>query len=239
MRFRSGLSRKSEITVHLQRQDACFADGRLITWRNNIKTTTVSLRFMVRALLVAGLAVAFLASCELVLVPQKPDAVFALFRDRMKQDKVTDARVMLTTESQDLAMSLKSRYRLPDEPEQMALLSSLNPEAQPVVVKEGEDYAELQVRRLSGDIAVVRMTREDPKVGWKIDMTDELKSLEAFLEGKEALDMLRGLSGEFYGLGKAFRKQREGIKGAPGKDKEDGPDLSPPPKDKNNRPKPK
>jgi hypothetical protein len=214
---------------------ASALDGELIRYRSYTNNSILPLFF------VLGLTAVLVVGCD--LVPQKPDAVFVLFRDRMNQGKVTEARDLMTPESRDLALTLKTKYRLADEPETLGLLSSLNPESQPVVVKGGEDYAVLQVRRLSGDPVIVRLIREDPKAGWKIDLKEELQALESFLEGREALDMLRELSGDFADAWKNFYNQRKRIRGEPTNtesDKNGGSDQSPStPKDKNKRPNPK
>ncbi len=153
------------------------------------------------------------------LVPQKPEAVFVLFRDRMKQGKVNEARTLLTMESNDLALSLKSKYRLrkdsaeeSKEPEDLALLNMLDPLGEPVVLKAGEEYAVLQVRTLKGGVVVVRLVKQDPKTGWKIDLKDELSALESHLVVQGAFGMVRDLAGEFAAALKAFNTQIERMK---------------------------
>ncbi|MEW6352036.1 MAG: hypothetical protein AB1646_23545 [Thermodesulfobacteriota bacterium] len=163
--------------------------------------------------LVSALCAAILGACD--LVPQKPEAVFVLFRDRMKQEKVSEARTLLTKESHDLAVALKAKYRLSQEqsePEALALLSALDPVAEPVVLKAADEYAVLHVRTIKGVMQVVRLVKQDPKTGWKIDLKDELTALESYLVAREAFGMVRNMAGEFAAALKAFNTQIKRIK---------------------------
>ena len=49
----------------------------------------------------------FLFGCE--LVPRKPEAVFVLYRDRMKAGKLQEARALLSDDSRHLAVSASNR----------------------------------------------------------------------------------------------------------------------------------
>lgn len=156
----------------------------------------------VSIILVGG---ALLAGCS--LVPQKPDAVFLLYRDRMKAGNLAQARELLSDESRKLAVDVESAYRLRQPPENLALLNILDPVGPPVVMKEGDASALLQARTLKGGLRLIRLVRTDEKSPWKIDMVEELDALRVFLEARGALDMIREQAGEYAAFWKAFTDQ--------------------------------
>jgi len=170
------------------------------SWPTRILRT--GLTRCVSIILVGG---ALLAGCS--LVPQKPDAVFLLYRDRMKAGNLAQARELLSDESRKLAVDLESTYRLRQPPENLALLNILDPVGSPVVMKEGDASALLQARTLKGGLRLIRLVRSDEKSPWKIDMVEELAALRVFLEARGALDMIREQAGEYAAFWKAFTDQ--------------------------------
>src|SRR5271157_4165690 len=68
--------------------------------------------------LLAGL---FLVGCN--LVPSTPDALFVLYRDRMKSGNLDQARALLSDDSRRLVAALTVDYKLKEPPESMALLN--------------------------------------------------------------------------------------------------------------------
>lgn len=147
-------------------------------------------------------AAALVAGCN--LVPSRPDAVFNLYRDRMKSDKIEEARQLLVEESRTLAKTLESTYKLKQPPEDLALLNALDPVTAPTVAEATDTEADLQVRTLKGGSRTVRVIRKDPKSPWQVDLTGELRSLQSFLEARRALEMLREQAGEYASTWKAF-----------------------------------
>jgi len=146
-----------------------------------------------------------LAGCE--LVPSKPDVVFTLYRDRMKSENLSSARDLLSDSSRGLVDQLISKYNLKQPPENLALINILDPVTQPSVMKAEDTYALLQVRTLKGDSRLIRLTRKDSGAPWKIDMTEELKALEAFLQARGTLELMREQAGEYAESWKAFHEQ--------------------------------
>lgn len=151
---------------------------------------------------VCAAAAALICGCQ--LIPTKPDAVFVLYRDRMRSESLEEARNLLTDDSRKLALRLVSEYKLRQPPEDLALLNALDPAAAPVVVKVEETVALLQVRTLKGGVRSVRLVRTDASSPWKVDMSEELRSLQAFLEARQALDTMREQAGEYAATWKAF-----------------------------------
>lgn len=141
------------------------------------------------------------------LVPQKPDAVLLIYRDRMKAGNVQQARDLLSDQSKKLAIELESTYKLRQPPENLALLNALDPVSAPVVMKEGDAYALLQMRTLKGGLRLIRLARSDEKSPWKIDIVEELDTLRVFLEARGALDTIREQAGEYAAFWKAFTDQ--------------------------------
>lgn len=146
------------------------------------------------------------------LVPQKPDAVFLVYRERMKAGNVQQARELLSDESRNLAAELNGTYKLRQPPENLALLNALDPVSPPVVMKEADTYALLQARTLKGGLRLIRLTRTDDKSPWKIDIMEELGALRLFLEERAALDMIREQAGEYAAFWKAFTDQLSRMK---------------------------
>jgi len=146
-----------------------------------------------------------LAGCE--LVPSKPDVVFTLYRDRMKSENLSAARDLLSDASRSLVDQLVSKYNLKQPPENLALINILDPVTQPSVMKAEDTYALLQVRTLKGDFRLIRLTRKDSGAPWKIDITEELKALESFLQARGTLELMREQAGEYAESWKAFHEQ--------------------------------
>lgn len=148
---------------------------------------------------------AALTSCD--LTPSKPEAVFILYRDRMKSDRVDEARKLLTQESRKLATDAVDRYKLKQYPENLALLNVLDPISIPVVMREEENSVLLQLRTMRGGLRLVRLTRENSKSPWLVDISAELKSFVDFLEVRSALNLMREQAGEYAASWKAFDNQ--------------------------------
>ncbi|MGB6066503.1 MAG: hypothetical protein WBG50_17000 [Desulfomonilaceae bacterium] len=150
-------------------------------------------------------AAVILCGCQ--LVPHQPEAVFVLYRDRMKSENLGKARSLLTSDSRRLALQLASDHKLKQAPEFLALLNALDPLSTPVVMKSDETSALLQLRTLKGGLRLVRLIRKDPSSPWKIDITEELQSLQSFLEARSTLDMIREQAGEYAATYRAFSDQ--------------------------------
>lgn len=146
-----------------------------------------------------------LAGCD--LTPSKPEAVFILYRDRMKSDRVDEARKLLTEESRNVATAAAAKYKLKQEPENLALLNVLDPMSVPLVMKEEDTEALLQLRTLKGGLRLVRLVRQDRKSPWHVDILAELKAFADFLEIRSALDIMREQAGEYAASWKAFDNQ--------------------------------
>lgn len=146
-----------------------------------------------------------LVSCQ--LVPTNPEAILDLYRERMKSQKIDEARELLSDDSKKLAIDLAARYKLQQPPEEIALMSSLDPGNHPSSMKVEDTQAFLQVRTLKGGLRVIRLVRQTADSPWKIDMKEELEELDAFLKGREALDLIRGQAGEYAASWKAFNDQ--------------------------------
>lgn len=168
------------------------------------------------------------------LVPSKPDAVFTLYRDRMKSDNVAQGRELITDESRDIAQKLASEYKLDQPPEALALLNALDPTATPTAMQSEDTLALLQVRTLRGGLRIIRMVRRDSAASWKLDMTEELKSLKSFLEARSALEMMKDQAGEYAASWKAFNDQLKRINPS----EPEPPKMAPPQKMTNPKPPP-
>jgi hypothetical protein len=143
------------------------------------------------------------------LIPTKPDALFVLYRDRMKSDNVAEARSLLSDESRELALKLTAEHGLRQPPENLALLNVLDPVASPTVVSSDDRSATLHVRTLRGGLRSVQVVRKDANAQWKIDITGDLKALQTFLQARGALDMIREQAGEYAASLKEFNSQLE------------------------------
>lgn len=150
----------------------------------------------------ALVAVVFLCGCN--LTPARPDAIFTVYRDRMKAENLTEARKLLSDKSRELAVSLESTFKLRQSPEDLALLNALDPVSPPTIVEQNDTTILLQVRTLKGGVRVIRLERPDSSSSWKIDLTEELTSLEQFLQASRALEEVREQAGEFAATWKAF-----------------------------------
>ncbi len=153
------------------------------------------------------IVVAAMMLCGCQLVPHQPEAVFVLYRDRMKSKNLEEARSLLTSDSRMLALQLATDHKLRQAPESLALLNALDPLGTPVVMKSDETSALLQLRTLKGGLRLIRLIRKDPNSPWKIDITDELQSLQSFLEARSTLDMIREQAGEYAATYRAFSDQ--------------------------------
>jgi hypothetical protein len=141
------------------------------------------------------------------LVPTKPDAVFVLYRDRMKAENLDQARELLSDDSKNLVFELISHFKLKQPPENLAVLNVLDPVAAPTVVKVEDTSAILQIRTLKGGLRIIRLVRRDPDSAWKVDILEELKSLKTFLDASSALDLMRDQAGDYAAAWKAFSDQ--------------------------------
>jgi hypothetical protein len=175
------------------------------TWRpfqatvgNRLAGWGTGLSWSVLALVSAVL----LCSCN--LTPARPDAIFTVYRDRMKAENIAEARKLLTDQSRDLAVMLESTFKLRQSPEDLALLNAVDPVGPPVVIEKTDTLTLLQVRTLKGGVRSVRLTRPDSSSAWRIDLAQELASLESFLQASRALDDVRGQAGEFAATWKAL-----------------------------------
>jgi hypothetical protein len=146
-----------------------------------------------------------LVGCE--LVPSKPDVVFTLYKDRMKSGNLSAARELLSDSSRALVEQLGSTYDLKQPPENLALINILDPVTPPTVMKAEDTYALIQVRTLKGDFRLIRLTRKDSGSPWKIDLTEELKALQSFLQARGTLELMREQAGEYAESWKAFNDQ--------------------------------
>ncbi len=145
--------------------------------------------------------------CE--FVPSRPEAVFMLYRERMKSGYVAEGRKFLSEESKALALNLTSQFKLEHPPEDSALLNILDPQSSPIVTISEDTFALLQVRTMKGGLRLIRVVRETAKSPWKINIVEELRSFEAFLEAQSALDMMREKAGEYAASWRAFSDQMD------------------------------
>jgi hypothetical protein len=170
-------------------------------WRSGISINTSAIILL--GAFIAGIAV--LSGCE--LVPVKPEAVFVLYRDRMKAGDLKEARALLSDQSRTLAINLGSKFKLKQPAENLALLNALDPVSPPLVMKQGDTYALLQARTLKGGLRLIHLVRTDKKAAWKIDLVEELNALRKFLETRDALNMIREQAGEYAAFWRAFNDQ--------------------------------
>jgi hypothetical protein len=154
-------------------------------------------------------AAVLVAGCN--LVPSRPDAVFTVYRERMKSDKIEEARELLVEESRTLAKTLESTHKLKQTPEDLALLNALDPVTAPSIAEATDTVAVLQVRTMKGGSRLVRLVRKDVKSPWQVDLSKELTSLHSFLETRRALEMLREQAGEYASTWKAFNDRLDQV----------------------------
>ena len=153
----------------------------------------------------AAVILFFIAGCE--LVPKKPEAVFVLYRERMKSGQIKEARALLSEKSRKLALEIASEYNLPDAPENLAFFNILDPVSPPLVMKESGNNTLLQVRTLKGGLTLIPMVRKDEKSPWTIDISEQLKAFRTSLRAGGALEDFRELAGDYATLWKDFKEQ--------------------------------
>jgi hypothetical protein len=141
------------------------------------------------------------------LAPTKPEEMFVLYRDRMKNGQETSARSMLSSESLNLVKKIESIYRLDQPCENVAILNALDPASQPAILRIEDTLALLDVRTLKGVNREIRLVRSDSKSKWTVDLTDELGQLENFLAARKTLDVMQEQAGEFAATWKAMDSQ--------------------------------
>ncbi|MDD3472776.1 MAG: hypothetical protein PHS86_08340 [Syntrophaceae bacterium] len=141
------------------------------------------------------------------LVPAKPEEAFVLYRERMKNEQIKDAREMLSQESLNLVLRIEKDYLLDQQAEKIAILNTLDPTSVPSPVMIEEKQALLDVRTLKGVNRTVRLIRSDSKGKWKVDLVDELKLLDNFLAARKTLDFMQEQAGEFAATWKAMDSQ--------------------------------
>lgn len=159
------------------------------------------------------LVVAILTSCD--MAPVKPEEVFILYRERMNHQNVNlyETRKLLSQDSLSLVTQIEQKHKLNQPPENIALLNILDPITPPGVVKVDESPAILQVRTLKGENRLIRLVRSEQNAPWKVDITEELKSLLAFLDAREALNALQQQAGEFAASWRDLENQLERLGG--------------------------
>ncbi len=147
----------------------------------------------------------FVVSCS--MVPSNPVAVVELYRGRMKSGDVEKARELLTEESRGIVQSIVADYKLDQSPEDLALLNALDPGSPPALMSSDEQNALIQVRTLRGGVKIIKLVKSSSKSDWKIDIQSDLQSLDSFLKGREALEVMREQAGEYAAGWKAFTEQ--------------------------------
>lgn len=158
----------------------------------------------------------FWSGCD--LVPRKPEDVFVVYRERMINEQLQEARALLSEPSLELVRLLESNFNLKQPPESLALLNALEPTSPPLIKSMDDTTTVLQVRTLTGGLRLVRVTRKSKDSHWKVDLTQELTNLQKFLKVMDALEKYRRQAGEFAGTWKKFMDQLGKMK-----------DLRPPP----------
>ncbi len=162
-----------------------------------------------RLYVIAVLTLLFLAACE--LTPSRPEDVFTVYREKMRAGQLHEARKLLAPQSATLVEALAATYKLDAPPENLALMNILDPQSSPVVTVVEDAFALLNVRTMRGAPKMIRLIRETPKSHWKINLNEELTSLETFLEAQAALETMRDKAGDYAASWKAFNDQLERI----------------------------
>lgn len=214
-------------------------DPQLIQYRRTDRDRLLLIgpKTLVRVFVLLSLTIAVVGGCQ--LVPNKPLAVFDLYRERMKSQDVAEARKLLSDQSQQLIREISTTYKMRQPPEDLALLNALDPVAAPVLMKAEATSALLQVRTLKGGLRLIHLTRKDPNTQWAIDLSEELRALESFLKARAALETLREQASEYAASWKAFTRQLDKMHVVePPPPPEPTPPKPPPPKPKP-KPKPK
>ena len=151
------------------------------------------------------------SSCD--LIPRKPADVFVVYRKRMINEQLGDARKLLSKSSLKLVKLLERDFNLEQAPEALALLNILDPTSPPLIKSSDDTTTILQVRTLTGGLRLVRVTRKSKDAHWKVDLTQELTNLKKFLTIRGALEQYRNQAGAFAGAWKSFVDQLEKMKG--------------------------
>jgi hypothetical protein len=147
------------------------------------------------------------------LIPRKPEDVFVVYRKRMINEQLEEARQLLSKSSLDLVKQLERNFKLDQSPEDLALLNILDPTSPPLIKSSDDTTTILQVRTLTAGLRLVRITRKSKDSHWKVDLTQELTNLQKFLTIRDALEKYRGQAGAFAGAWKSFMDQLEKMKG--------------------------
>jgi len=184
----------------------------------------------------AIMAAVALAACD--MVPNKPEAVYILYRDRMKAEKLDEARDLLSDKSRDLSVKLSAVHKLKQPPENLALLNVLDPVSLPTLMKAEGNEVILQVRSLKGGLRLVHLARKDANSPWKIEISEELQALGTYLGARSALDTMREQAGEYAASWKAFNNQLNRMNVSEGPPEKAAPaETSTAPKEKKRTPK--
>jgi hypothetical protein len=140
-------------------------------------------------------------------VPTKPEAVFNLYREKMRNNQIPQARELLTDSTRALISEMEAKYKTDQPVENLALLNALDPEAPVAVIQNEKTTAVVQARTLRGGLRLIKLSRKDETSPWQTDLTPEIKSLESFLKAREALDLIRAQAGEYAASLEAFNQQ--------------------------------
>jgi hypothetical protein len=189
---------------------------------------------MFHLLIFVILPVVMIVGCD--MAPVKPEQVFILYREKMNSHDIQETRKLLSADSLQLLQQIEERHKLDQPPENITLLNILDPVTPPVLIKVDDLLAILQLRTLKGGNRLIRLTRTEPNSPWKIDMTEELKSLQLFLEAREALSGLQQQAGEFAASWKALENQLQKMGGP--ESESQSPALTKTPPQKTGKPKP-
>jgi hypothetical protein len=172
--------------------------GRIARLIRSARRTSRKLFLWVAALLL-------FAACQ--SIPSKPDAVFNLYRERMRNNQISEARELLSDASKSLLSEMEAKYKTDQPMENLALLNALDPEATATVMQNENTSVILQARTLKGGLRLIKLVRNDENSPWRIDLTEEINSLESFLKAREALDLIRAQAGEYAASLDAFNQQ--------------------------------
>ncbi|MFH0959758.1 MAG: hypothetical protein V1897_13760 [Pseudomonadota bacterium] len=181
------------------------------------------------------LFVIMMASCD--MAPVKPEEVFVLCRERINSGNFLEARKLVSANSLNLVKQIEENYKLDQTPEHIVLFNIIDPVAPPILVKADDVTAVLELRTLKGGKRRIGLTRADQKSPWKVDITDELKSLQSFLVAREALSSLQQQAGEFAASWRALENQLQKM-GGPAEHESQSQALIKDPAQKNTKSKP-
>ncbi len=175
------------------------------TLKKRVRTVICSSQRRYSAICFAMITLSILSACD--LVPAKPEAVFDLYRQRMKAGQIAEARQLLSGDSLKLVLELETNYKLDQTPESIALLNALDPVTAPTTLRNEDNVTVLQARTIKGSARTIKITRSGKDAPWKVDISSELNELKTFLKGREALDRIREQAGEYAASWKAFHDQ--------------------------------